>query len=97
MHMYFILFAVLQAQRNNLIRFLKDNGVQAVFHYLSLHQSYFYKEKHQEGRELPESDRYSDTLVRLPLYYELEEIDQVIETIKNFDPNYISKIIAIGY
>ena len=75
------------AQRNNLIRFLKDNGVQAVFHYLSLHQSYFYKEKHQEGRELPESDRYSETLVRLPLYYELEEIDQVIETIKNFDPN----------
>lgn len=57
--------------RDKLIEFLKLNGILAVFHYLSLHKSPFYSSKH-DGRALPEADRFSDCLVRLPLYYELE-------------------------
>lgn len=45
-----------------------------MFHYLSLHSSEFYKDKH-DGRSLPECDRYADCLVRLPMYYDLEEKD----------------------
>lgn len=69
-------------QRENVIQKLKDNDILAVFHYLSLHKSPFYKDKH-DGDELPYSDHYSDCLVRLPMYYELEEeqIEYIIDTI----------------
>jgi dTDP-4-amino-4,6-dideoxygalactose transaminase len=59
-------------QRTKLIGKLKENGIHSVFHYLSLHKSPFYKNRH-DGRELPESDRYSDCLVRLPFFFELSE------------------------
>ena len=61
-------------ERSALIRRLKDNNILAVFHYLSLHSSEYYKDKH-DGRSLPECDRYADCLVRLPMYYNLEESD----------------------
>jgi len=69
-------------QRISLIQHLKNNDIQAVFHYLSLHRSPYYKDKH-DGRDLIHSDRYTDCLVRLPLYYELDhsEVDYVINKI----------------
>ncbi len=71
-------------QRNYLIEKLKTNGIHAVFHYLSLHKSTYYKHKHGI-RKLPNSDRYSETLVRLPLFYELTfpELDRIIDIIIN--------------
>jgi dTDP-4-amino-4,6-dideoxygalactose transaminase len=60
--------------RSALINFLKENGVYSVFHYISLHSSTFFKERHDD-RALPHADRYTDTLVRLPLYYELNSED----------------------
>ncbi len=57
--------------RTNLIKKLRDNGIHSVFHYLSLHKSDFYRDKH-DGRDLPEADRYSECLVRLPVYYGVE-------------------------
>lgn len=71
-------------QRNDLIEKLKTNGIHAVFHYLSLHKSTFYEHKHG-NRELPNADRYSETLVRLPLFYELtfQELDKIINIIIN--------------
>lgn len=57
-------------QRTSLIDKLRKNGMQAVFHYLSLHRSPYYKARH-DGRELPEADHYTDCLLRLPMYYEL--------------------------
>jgi dTDP-4-amino-4,6-dideoxygalactose transaminase len=70
-HMFYLVCNNLQ-ERTALIKKLKDNDVLAVFHYLSLHSSEYYKDKH-DGRELPECDRYADCLVRLPMYYELDE------------------------
>ena len=71
-------------QRTKFINHLKNNGILAVFHYLSLHKSPFYHSKH-DGRELPETDNYSDTLIRLPLYYTLSEDDmnQIINSLKS--------------
>lgn len=69
-HMFYLVCKDLQ-QRTELIDKLKSKGIMAVFHYLSLHKSPFYCSKH-DGRELPNSDRYSDCLVRLPMFYELE-------------------------
>jgi dTDP-4-amino-4,6-dideoxygalactose transaminase len=69
-------------KRTEIINRLKEQSILAVFHYLSLHKSPFYAAKHG-GRELPNADRYSDCLLRLPLYYTLrdDDLDLVIETI----------------
>lgn len=69
-HIYYLVCKNL-AQRELIIQALKDKGIHAVFHYQSLHRSPYFKNKH-DGRTLPNSDRFSDTLLRLPLYYELE-------------------------
>ncbi len=61
-------------QRTVLIEKLKNKGIYAVFHYLSLHSSDYYKDKH-DGRKLENCDRFADCLVRLPLFYQLEESD----------------------
>lgn len=83
-HMFYLVCRNLE-ERTALIKYLKEHDIQAVFHYLSLHSSEFYKNKH-DGRALPECDRYMDTLVRLPLFYdlEIEQVEQICETINDF-------------
>ena len=72
-------------ERNELIAFLKQNNVYSVFHYLSLHKSPYYHQKH-DNRVLNNSDHYSDCLVRLPMFYELldEQVELISELILNF-------------
>lgn len=83
-HMFYLVCSSLE-QRTALIQHLKDNEVHAVFHYLSLHTSEFYQDKYI-GYPLPNSDYFTDTLVRLPLFYELtnEQVDHVCMQIKSF-------------
>lgn len=83
-HLYYILTED-AATRARLIQHLRARGIYAVFHYLSLHRSPFYREKH-DGRPLPNADRYSDTLLRLPLFCDLteEEIDRVVDALETF-------------
>ena len=83
-HMFYMVCNSLD-QRSALIKHLKDNGVHAVFHYLSLHKSTYYNKKY-EGNPLCHSDHYTDCLLRLPLYFELTDtqIDHIIATIKSF-------------
>ncbi len=83
-HMFYLIMPSLDI-RTALIKHLKDNGILAVFHYLSLHSSEFYRNKH-DGRDLPECDRYQDTLVRLPMFYDLNEGEQtqIINQILSF-------------
>ena len=72
------------AERTEIIEHLKKNGVNSVYHYLSLHKSPFYTSKYH-GKELPETDRYTDCLFRLPMFYELTDADinKVVTTLKN--------------
>ena len=83
-HIFYITLGNLE-RRSKLISKLKENGVMAVFHYLSLHESMYYKDKH-DGRKLPWCDYYSDCLLRLPLYYELKsrEIKKICTLIREF-------------
>ena len=82
--MFYLVLPSLEA-RTALIKYLKENGVGAVFHYLSLHSSEFYKSRH-DGRQLPECDRYADCLVRLPLFYDLtiEQVNTICDLIKTY-------------
>ena len=83
-HMFYLVCKTL-AERDALLKHLKDSGYLAVFHYLSLHVSDYYKDKH-DGRILSQSDNYSDCLLRLPLFYELNKADQtaIVKCINNF-------------
>ena len=83
-HMFYLVFNSL-AQRTAFIAHLKSNEISSVFHYLSLHKSPYFQNKY-EGKELSNSDRYTDNLVRLPLYYELSDADMnnIITTVKSF-------------
>lgn len=83
-HMFYLLCPTYQ-YRTELMKYLKEHDIQTVFHYLPLHSSKFYVDKH-DGRQLPNCDYYADCLVRLPLYYELEdiEIDHIIKNIVKF-------------
>lgn len=80
-HMFYLVCHSIE-ERTALIKKLKDNSIQAVFHYLGLHSSPFYTEKH-DGRVLSNCDQYTDCIVRLPLYYDLEisEVDNVSKMI----------------
>ena len=82
-HMFYLVFESLE-KRNECISRLKNKGINAVFHYLSLHKSPFYIEKYL-GDDLVWSNEYSDKLLRLPFYYELsqEDLELIINVIKN--------------
>ena len=81
-HMFYLVCNSLE-ERTALIKKLKENDILAVFHYLSLHSSPYYQDKH-DGRGLPNCDRYADCLVRLPMYYDLTEsdVERICEVIK---------------
>ncbi|MBQ4337293.1 MAG: dTDP-4-amino-4,6-dideoxygalactose transaminase [Lentisphaeria bacterium] len=73
-HMYYILTSGLE-ERSRLIDFLRERGIQAVFHYVPLHKS-------PKGRELagelalPVTEKMADRLLRLPCYNTLTLAEQ---------------------
>lgn len=83
-HLFYLVCNSLQ-ERTMLIDELKKHDILALFHYQSLHKSDYYS-AHHDGRTLPNSDRYTDYLVRLPMYYELQEsdIERVCNVIAEF-------------
>lgn len=83
-HMFFMVCNTAK-DRDGLITYLKSKGVMAVFHYQSLHQSPYYRYKHN-GSNLPWCAHYSECLLRLPMYYELreEEISFIVKLITEF-------------
>ena len=84
-HMFYLVCRSLE-ERTMLIKYLKDNGVLSVFHYLSLHLSGYYKANYTEIPNLPFCDRFADCLLRLPMFYELkaEEIKTIVDLIDRF-------------
>lgn len=86
-HMFYIVLADI-IERSSFINYMKKKGVQTVFHYLGLHDSDYYKDKH-DGRPLPECDRYTDTLVRLPLFFELtlSDVNLICDSVMRFFAN----------
>jgi dTDP-4-amino-4,6-dideoxygalactose transaminase len=85
-HMFYLICRSLD-ERTELLSYLKEQGVGAVFHYLSLHLSDYYR-NHHEGviPELPNCDKFADRLVRLPMFYELsnEDIICIVKVISDF-------------
>jgi dTDP-4-amino-4,6-dideoxygalactose transaminase len=83
-HLFYIVCRT-GTERDRLIDWLRKAGVFSVFHYLSLHKSPYFKDKH-DGRILANADKYTDCLFRLPLFYEMndKQIGQMAKTILVF-------------
>ena len=84
-HMFYFVCCNLK-ERTRLLAHLKENGFLAVFHYLSLHLSEYYKEHSNDIPDLPNCDHFADCLVRLPMFYELEdeEVNNIISLLNCF-------------
>jgi dTDP-4-amino-4,6-dideoxygalactose transaminase len=85
-HIFYIVCKSL-VQRDKLIIFLKDNGVQSMFHYPGLHLSPFYLNGNNNTAVCENAENFSHCLLRLPLYVELDA-----EKI-----NYISKLLYLFF
>ena len=82
-HIFYVICSDIEC-RDELIQRLKLKGILAVFHYISLHDSPFYRLKYKDkDQDFSSSKKYTDCLLRLPLFYELDfkVIDQIRETI----------------
>lgn len=88
-HLFYIL-AANHKEQLALLNHLKVMGVQAIFHYLPLHQSPFII-KQSKPDSLPNSERYADTLIRLPLFVELEQAQSmaVVRAVKMFYDSHL--------
>lgn len=84
-HMFYVKLKDLE-ERTVFLRYLKEHGVESVFHYIPLHTApagLKYCRFHGEDRY---TTRESERLARLPMYYGLTEAeaDTVIRTIRGF-------------
>ena len=84
-HMFYIKCADL-AERTALISHLKENGILAVFHYIPLHSSPAGLRLGRFAGEDIYTTSESERLLRLPLYYKMNEADTlyVISKIEEF-------------
>ncbi len=71
-HMFYLLFENLE-KRTNFIEFLKSKEIASVFHYIPLHSSPAGIKYGRTPNDMPITNLISDTLVRLPMYYNLEK------------------------
>ncbi|MFT5970240.1 MAG: dTDP-4-amino-4,6-dideoxygalactose transaminase [Flavobacteriales bacterium] len=83
-HIFYIVCSSLST-RNKLMEFLKNNMIQVCFHYQPLHLSPFFTQNHQKV-ELTNTQKFSDGLIRLPLYPGLTdaELEFIVAKIFNF-------------
>lgn len=72
--------------RDQLIDYLKKNGVESTFHYFPLHLSEFYLRSGAKKQKLKNTEAFGETLLRLPLFYQLSKSQQdfVIKQVKAF-------------
>ncbi|MEN8225824.1 MAG: dTDP-4-amino-4,6-dideoxygalactose transaminase [Bacteroidota bacterium] len=79
-------------ERTALINYLKEKDIQATFHYQGLDQSKFYSGKYAMSG-LQKAGRYTDCLVRLPLYHDLsgEELSMISNHVNYFFKEFIQE------
>ena len=68
--------------------YLNDNGVQAVIHYVPLHQSPVGKELGYDEHHLPITSKTAASLVRLPLHFDMnkDDVEHVVKILRELYP-----------
>jgi dTDP-4-amino-4,6-dideoxygalactose transaminase len=75
-HLFYVLLADRQS-RDALMEHLKERGILAVFHYVPLHTSPMGRKFGYSEGDLPVTEELSGRLLRLPMYYEITEQEQL--------------------
>jgi dTDP-4-amino-4,6-dideoxygalactose transaminase len=85
-HMFYMLMPNLEL-RQKFIQYLRDQGIQSVFHYLPLHLSDMGTKFGGKPGDCPVTEDVSDRLVRLPFHNGMSNADQelTIEAILGFE------------
>jgi dTDP-4-amino-4,6-dideoxygalactose transaminase len=85
-HVFYVVMPSL-ASRQNLIAYLKGQGILSVFHYLPLHLSDMGRGYGGEAGDCPVTERLGECLLRLPFFNGMTEGEQVrvIEAMQQFD------------
>jgi dTDP-4-amino-4,6-dideoxygalactose transaminase len=93
-HMFYILLKS-ENYRDNLIKYLKGQSINCVFHYVPLHTSPMGERFGYKEGDLPITESVASRLVRLPFYNNLSKESQelIISKIKEnfFDSENLSK------
>ena len=84
-HMFYLLLPNLET-RTRFIAHLKSKEVQSVFHYLPLHLSLMGRSYGGKQGDCPVTERISDQLTRLPMYFDLtnSQLEQIVDTVTSF-------------
>jgi dTDP-4-amino-4,6-dideoxygalactose transaminase len=84
-HIFYIITRSLE-ERGQLIDYLKQNGIWAVFHYVPLHSSPAGIKYGRTSGNMRVTDDISDRVLRLPVYYEMknEDVEMVAEHVRRF-------------
>ena len=85
-HIYHV-FVIRCDRRDELEKYLKDNGIGTVKHYpVPMHLQKAYEELHIQEGELPIAEEISKTVLSIPMYYGMtdEEVEYVIDKINEF-------------
>lgn len=84
-HMFYLLFSDCEA-RGAFIKYMKEQGILTVFHYIPLHDSIAGKNYSVVHGDMIKTIKTSDCLVRLPIYYNLtdDEQSQIIAAINRY-------------
>ncbi len=87
-HMFYVLLNDLET-RTKLIEFLKDREILSVFHYIPLHSSPAGKKYTRFVGDMKVTNKVSDTILRLPLFYDIQdnEIEKITNILKIFFKN----------
>ncbi|MDB4959681.1 MAG: TDP-4-keto-6-deoxy-D-glucose transaminase [Myxococcales bacterium] len=86
-HMFYLVMPDLE-RRTAMLAHLRTRRIHAVFHYQPLHLSELARQWGGRPGDLPVTERIADTLIRLPLYPDLEHGDQarVLDAVTSFIP-----------
>ena len=84
-HIFFIVGPDAE-QSQGLIKYLKSKGIDAITHYVALHSSKAGKKFGRVSGKMKVTNDMSQRVVRLPLYYSMEEedVDRVIQIVREF-------------
>jgi dTDP-4-amino-4,6-dideoxygalactose transaminase len=84
-HLYYLVVNTGKS-RDKLIKYLKQKNILAIFHYVPLHSSNAGKKFGRHVGDMKVTNSTSDTLIRLPIYYELTaaEVEYICTSINDF-------------
>ena len=91
-HMFYIILSDREI-RDGLMAFLKQNGIQSVFHFIPLHTSPMGQSFGYHAGDLPVTEQFSGRLLRLPFYFEMTEteLERVVRLLQSFLESKIHK------